>query len=648
MNKLTATLWFGLVLALSGFTANAQTYDITDIGTLGGDYSYPQAVNDRGEVVGYAYTPGNNGYHAFLWTAAGGMQDLGSLGGNYSYASGINERGEVIGYANRSDGTQAAFYWSQATGMIDLGSLSASSNNYSYSTDINDAGVVVGYAYTDSGYYHAFKWTQATGMVDLGTLGGTYSYATKINNAGQITGYSYVNNNNSYYYYTYHTFFHSDSTGMVDVGTFNPNSNCNYYYYYCYDYSYPSDMNEAGEIVGHNYNGSQQFAFYWSQATGLVDMADVLSNTNQYAYSYDINDSGQVVGQAYNPSVGQYQGFVWSVAAGLQPVATLPGDSQSYLYRINNAGQATGQSYGNTNHATFWSAATGLIEIPPLVTGSDISVQTMNELGQVVGQAQASNNEYHAFVWSLDSGTEDLGTLNGSLQSVAFLLNNAGLAAGYSYTDAGGYGFHHAVVWGVGGRDTTPPIITLNGAAAMTVEACSGYSDAGATALDDKDGNISSSIMVSGSVSAGTPGTYTLRYNVSDAAGNAAAEVTRTVQVADTTKPVISGVSINPNSLWPPNHKMVNAALSYSATDSCSATVACSVSVSSNEPINGTGDGDTAPDWTVLSANYLQLRAERAGSGNGRIYTVGLSCTDASGNSTSSTTTVAVPKSQKK
>jgi hypothetical protein len=59
----------------------------------------------------------------------------------------------------------------------------------------------------------------------------------------------------------------------------------------------------------------------------------------------------------------------------------------------------------------------------------------------------------------------------------------------------------------------------------------------------------------------------------------------------------------------------------------------CSIaSVSSNEPENGTGDGDTAPDWQVTGALSIELRAERAGTGTGRIYSIAVSCTDRSGN----------------
>jgi hypothetical protein len=70
--------------------------------------------------------------------------------------------------------------------------------------------------------------------------------------------------------------------------------------------------------------------------------------------------------------------------------------------------------------------------------------------------------------------------------------------------------------------------------------------------------------------------------------------------------------------------------------------------VTSSEPIDGLGDGDTAPDWLVTGALTLDLRAERAGKGSGRIYTVSIGCVDAARNTTTGKTTVAVPHSQKK
>ncbi|MCW9018443.1 MAG: DUF5011 domain-containing protein, partial [Kangiellaceae bacterium] len=91
-------------------------------------------------------------------------------------------------------------------------------------------------------------------------------------------------------------------------------------------------------------------------------------------------------------------------------------------------------------------------------------------------------------------------------------------------------------------QDVTAPVIVLSGDASTTIAQDSNYNDAGATASDNVDGDISANIVTSGSVDTATVGVYTLRYNVSDAAGNAATEVTRTVTVTDQTLPVISRI----------------------------------------------------------------------------------------------------------
>jgi hypothetical protein len=92
------------------------------------------------------------------------------------------------------------------------------------------------------------------------------------------------------------------------------------------------------------------------------------------------------------------------------------------------------------------------------------------------------------------------------------------------------------------GPDTEAPVITLNGSSTLDLELGDTYTELGATATDNVDGDLTSSIVVGGDVvNTSLVGSYTVTYNVSDAAGNAATEVTRTVNVnADTTPPVIT------------------------------------------------------------------------------------------------------------
>ena len=88
-------------------------------------------------------------------------------------------------------------------------------------------------------------------------------------------------------------------------------------------------------------------------------------------------------------------------------------------------------------------------------------------------------------------------------------------------------------------KDTVSPVITLMGDATVTHVGKTAYTDAAATAADTLDGNISGSIVATSTVNQDVIGSYTVKYNVSDAVGNAAAQVTRTVVVKDLTAPII-------------------------------------------------------------------------------------------------------------
>ncbi|MDQ7017392.1 MAG: DUF5011 domain-containing protein, partial [Gammaproteobacteria bacterium] len=88
--------------------------------------------------------------------------------------------------------------------------------------------------------------------------------------------------------------------------------------------------------------------------------------------------------------------------------------------------------------------------------------------------------------------------------------------------------------------DITPPVLSLLGTTPITHEAATPYSDAGATASDSLDGDLSANIVVAGLPDTLIPSAYTVTYNVLDAAGNAATQISRAVTVVDTTPPVIS------------------------------------------------------------------------------------------------------------
>jgi len=142
-------------------------------------------------------------------------------------------------------------------------------------------------------------------------------------------------------------------------------------------------------------------------------------------------------------------------------------------------------------------------------------------------------------------------------------------------------------------------------------------------------------------------GSHVITLRVTDATGKTATDDVE-ITVVDTQPPRVD-LSVSPASLWPPNHRMVDVHATV-RVDDCQPTTVTLVSVTSNEPDNGLGDGDTVNDIqgadTGTADTDFQLRAERAGGGSGRVYTIVYKVVDAGGLETSATAWVRVPHDQ--
>jgi hypothetical protein len=87
---------------------------------------------------------------------------------------------------------------------------------------------------------------------------------------------------------------------------------------------------------------------------------------------------------------------------------------------------------------------------------------------------------------------------------------------------------------------------------------------------------------------------------------------------------------------------MRDITVDYTASDNCVSSPNTILTITSNEAVNGTGDGDTDPDWEVVDNHHIRLRAERAATGTGRIYTITITVNDGCNPSVSSNTEVRV------
>jgi hypothetical protein len=203
--------------------------------------------------------------------------------------------------------------------------------------------------------------------------------------------------------------------------------------------------------------------------------------------------------------------------------------------------------------------------------------------------------------------------------------------------------------------DTTPPATSASPTPGANAQGWSNVPVTVALAATDNAGGsgvkevhyalagaATASQVVSGgsaNVTIAAEGTTTLTYFAVDNAGNQEAAKTLTVRI-DQTPPTVIGLPSN-CSLWPPDHRLVQVA-SASASDALSGTTGAPVvKATSNEPEAGT-DGDLAPD-VVISNGTVQLRAERAGNGTGRVYTIIATAADLAGNTVTQTATCRVP-----
>lgn len=205
--------------------------------------------------------------------------------------------------------------------------------------------------------------------------------------------------------------------------------------------------------------------------------------------------------------------------------------------------------------------------------------------------------------------------------------------------DQNGYFNDSWVLTNATGDANQPPVAVCQNVTVLAGPDCTAPASIDNGSFDPDSGDT---ITLTQSPSGPYPlGNTTLTLTVIDSHG-AMSSCTAVVTVIDHTPPVVTHVSATPSILWPPNHRMVDVRVHYDATDNCGEVI-CTLSVTSNEPIDGLGDGDTAPDWEIVDAHQVRLRAERSGTGHGRVYTMTITCTDGSGNTTVKTVTVSVP-----
>jgi probable HAF family extracellular repeat protein len=339
------------------------SYTVTDLGTLGGPFASPAAINNRGQVVGS--TGGDTTGHAFLWQK-GMMTDLGTLGSDSSIALGINNRGQAVGGSGTPGGIQThAFLYSHGV-MTDLGTLGG---DLSLARGINNRDQVVGTSYTPGdAVFRAFLWQRGI-MIDLGTLGGLFSEAFAISDRGQVVGDASTTAGDT----VTHAFLWQEGT-MTDLGTLGGS------------FSTARAINDRGQVVGDALTpgDTADHAFLWQHGT----MTDLGTLGGSFSTAFAINSSGAVVGNSTLPGDNSADPFIYSNGTMTDLMSLVPpGAAVTGLIPngINDRGQIVcdGSDSNGDNRAIL------------LTPSDDNSAKRDNAAGAIIAALGASQVDSH-------------------------------------------------------------------------------------------------------------------------------------------------------------------------------------------------------------------------------------------------------------
>lgn len=334
--------------------STAQTYKVTDLGTLSG-FSASVAFdnNNSGQITGCSDNSllptlpcmTNIPAEASLWSSKV-LQPLGYLpGDDSSVAFVVNDSGVVVGYsANTTTGAVRGFVWTKGNGMVQVPDLPGGSG-YTFATAITSKGVIVGESAVSNGDEHVVLWTKSAGKYHVHDEQhlpkAPYVYANDINESLQVTGVAYFFNNNS----KYHAFLWSKGV-WKDLGGLAPGAN------------------SIGE---------------WLNSSGVV--------------------AGLSTSKKYPKGVSVY----WDTAGKIQSIGTLPGGTSSLAGYISDLEQITGESTvtGGDTHAYLWTKTQKMQDLNNMIPKNSGWVlrhaAAINKAGQIVGYGEINGVE-HGFL----------------------------------------------------------------------------------------------------------------------------------------------------------------------------------------------------------------------------------------------------------
>lgn len=393
-----------------------------NLGTFGGDYSGALALNNEGQVTGYAYVGGNTSYRAFSWKPGGSLVPISPSSNSYSQGRAINNAGLIVGWSN-----SGGFAWSEADGYQSLGGSS-----YFDPLAVNASGQMAGNSYDSLTGQWGGAIRQPDGTVTVVTPGSAFwAYAHLINDDALVGGYARSSSYNNYRAFAWQAGA-ADLFGDALAATIN-------------DYSYPRDLNQLGEMAGdaRRYDPSTyaylgQTGFVRSPTTLIADIGNLgAGGAYPYTIPFAINNHGQVVGYSGSNSVG-VRAFTWTAATGIVDLNT----------KLSNPPPGTFIYYGlaiSDNGSIVAYANTGLVLLKPVVTGPPPTAPALGPIGAndpVAVGSSANVNVAFTDVNSADTHGAQWSWGDGSAATAGAVTQAAGSGSAtgsHVYAEAGVY-----------------------------------------------------------------------------------------------------------------------------------------------------------------------------------------------------------------
>lgn len=264
-------LWLFICLLTCAPPAHSMTYKFTTIDAPSLSYTYPQGINNAGQIVGFSGTSG------FLWSGGSfTILDCPGIDGappaDWTQPSAINDAGQIVGSYGYSS-------FGGSLGFLSSGGVYANLGYDTFPRGINDAGQIVGYYFSQGA--HGFLLDLSFNTLDAPGPDPKGTFVFGINNAGQIVG-SYDNLTGTY------AFSGMGYTTFAVPGATHTN---------------PRGINSFGHIVGYYDTETYPRGFF----LGGGSYADIFFPGAIDTYATGINDAGQIVGYYFNAG---YHGFL--------------------------------------------------------------------------------------------------------------------------------------------------------------------------------------------------------------------------------------------------------------------------------------------------------------------------------------------------